>query len=96
MEKLRKLKEQHENDLAFTTSLLAASMSAGVNAVLDLAQGRQKDLDIASSLAINQLVGSANDLSIARQEFDALSTFIKETTSKAYNQAFLLDVRIFP
>ncbi|KAH8116140.1 hypothetical protein DFH11DRAFT_1264264 [Phellopilus nigrolimitatus] len=90
-DKLDKLSENHQNALTRTVSSVENSLSLGMKAILDASQESRKDLDLAVNFAISQLMGAVNDLSMARQEFKHLSIFVKETTSKAYNQAFLLD-----
>ncbi|EJD05610.1 uncharacterized protein FOMMEDRAFT_145088 [Fomitiporia mediterranea MF3/22] len=82
---------KHAATLASAVIHLEQSLSTELDVVFNAAQERQNHLDLAAAFTIEQLMGAVNDLSVARQEFEALGIFVKEATAKAYSQAMLLD-----
>ncbi|OCB86490.1 hypothetical protein A7U60_g6384 [Sanghuangporus baumii] len=93
-EEMNRIREEHAILLALAVTSLEKSISEGLSSVFDSALERQNNLDLATELTVKQLVGVIEELMMARQDFEALSVFVKEMTSKAYNQALLLDVGI--
>ncbi|KAL5521506.1 hypothetical protein ACEPAF_2254 [Sanghuangporus sanghuang] len=90
-EEMKRIREEHAISLALAVTSLEKSISEGLSSVFDNALERQNNLDLATELTVKQLVGVIEELMMARQDFEALSVFVKEMTSKAYNQALLLD-----
>ncbi|KAL5476689.1 hypothetical protein ACEPAI_2875 [Sanghuangporus weigelae] len=90
-EEMNRIREEHAVSLALAMTSFEKSVSEGLSSVFDSAQVRQNNLDLAAELTVKQLVGAIEELTMARQDFEALSIFVKEMTSKAYNQALLLD-----
>ncbi|KAL5514457.1 hypothetical protein ACEPAG_2545 [Sanghuangporus baumii] len=88
---MNRIREEHAVSLALAMASFEKTISEGLRSVFDSAQVRQNNLDLATELTVKQLVGVIEELTMARQDFEALSIFVKEMTSKAYNQALLLD-----